>query len=81
MWSQRMMWVLWPAFLGACVLELVVFALLDPGSLHGVERQAEASNLAVYTVSFFVFWLICIAVGTLTVSLAVPGQPTADDSE
>ena len=30
MWNQKLMWVVWPAFLAACILELVVFAMVDP---------------------------------------------------
>lgn len=28
--TQKLMWIVWPAFLAACVLELVVFAFVDP---------------------------------------------------
>lgn len=30
MWRQRLMWIAWPAFLVAAVLEMVVFAFVDP---------------------------------------------------
>ena len=36
MWTQRLMWIAWPAFLSACVLELVVFAAVDPNDLQWV---------------------------------------------
>ena len=29
MWAQRLMWILWPAFLAAGVLEMLVFVLVD----------------------------------------------------
>lgn len=62
---SRSMRVAWPAFLGACVLELVVFAVVDPTELHwhGWPRQA------IYTAAFFVFWVICAGAGALTVLL------------
>ena len=36
MWTQRLMWIAWPAFLSACVHELVVFAAVDPNDLQWV---------------------------------------------
>ena len=30
MWTQRLMWIAWPAFLMAGVLEMLVFAMVDP---------------------------------------------------
>jgi hypothetical protein len=34
MLQQRLMWVMWPAFLMAGVLEMLVFALVDPLDIH-----------------------------------------------
>ena len=34
MLTQRWMWIAWPAFLVAAVLEMVVFAFVDPAELH-----------------------------------------------
>ena len=31
---QRLMWILWPAFLVAGVLEMAVFAMFDPHDMH-----------------------------------------------
>ena len=28
--TQRLLWITWPAFIAACVLELIVFAVVDP---------------------------------------------------
>ena len=55
MWNQKLMWVVWPAFLAACILELVVFAMVDPQDLHWGGRTVPLSRQGVYTVSFFVF--------------------------
>lgn len=49
--------VLWPAFLAAAVLEMLVFALVDPAQLHGPSGAALGwSAQSVYSVAFFVFW-------------------------
>ena len=69
MWNQKMMWIAWPAFLAACVLELVVFALVDPHDLHWSGQPLALSRQGIYTVSFFVFWAICMASSALTTLL------------
>ncbi len=66
MWSQKLMWIAWPAFLGACGLELLVFALVDPGDLHWAGEPLRLSRQGVYTAAFFVFWAICLVSSALT---------------
>ena len=34
MWKLNLMWVLWPAFLAAGVLEMLVFAVIDPEDMR-----------------------------------------------
>ena len=34
MLRERLMWIAWPAFLVAAVLEMMVFAVLDPAALR-----------------------------------------------
>lgn len=48
--------ILWPAFIIAGILEMVVFAWVDPQalSLGGVQLGVQA----VYTIAFFVFWAL-----------------------
>lgn len=66
-WRERVMVVLWPAFLMAGVLEMVVFAFVDPDQLHGFDGQAlELSPMAVYTIAFFVFWAVIAVAGAMT---------------
>ncbi len=49
--------VAWPAFLVAAVLEIAVFAFVDPQSLHTLGGAALGlSDTAVYSLAFFVFW-------------------------
>lgn len=73
--SRILMSVGWPAFLAACVLELVVFAVVDPAELHWLRADGQAwSRSSVYTLAFVVFWLITFAAGALTAALAQPGE-------
>jgi len=64
----------WPAFLAACALELLVFAAVDPQDLRRSGHAVEISRQAVYTLSFFAFWLVAAGACAMTVLL---GQPTA----
>jgi len=68
--------ILWPAFLMAGVLEMLVFALVDPGSLRWFGgEQVGLSSSAVYTMAFFVFWGVIATAGALTQLL---DQPAAE---
>ena len=65
------MWVVWPAFLVAGLLEMLVFALVDPQDLRWAGQSLELSNQAVYTVAFFVFWLLAMFASGLTALLSM----------
>lgn len=68
--ARQWMGIAWPAFLLAAVLEMLVFAMVDPSDLHWLGgRPVEGSRQAVYTVAFFVFWAISAASGALTMLL------------
>lgn len=69
MWIQRLMWVAWPAFLAACLLELAVFAVVDPLELQWAGHTLAWSRQAVYTAFFFVFWIISMGACLLTTIL------------
>ena len=71
MLAQRMMWIAWPAFLLAGVIEMLVFALVDPQSLHWFGHPLALSREAVYTLAFFVFWVLTMASSALTTLLAM----------
>ena len=65
--NRRVMAVLWPAFLMTCVLEALVFALVDPANLRWWGgAQVELSNSAIYSLAFFVFWAVIAGAGALT---------------
>jgi len=71
MWRQRLMWMLWPAFLVAGLLEMLVFALVDPSDLHWFGAPLELSRQAVYTLAFFVFWAVALVASALTLVLSL----------
>lgn len=68
--KTRVMTVLWPAFLMAGVLEMMVFAVVDPHQLHGWGIDtAQWPAGAVYTVSFFLFWSVISVAAAMAVWL------------
>ncbi len=71
MLKQRLMWIVWPAFLMAGVLEMVVFAMVDPQDIHWFGAPLEWSRQAIYTMAFFVFWAIAALSSGLTTMLAM----------
>ncbi len=71
MLSQRLMWIAWPAFLVAGVLEVLVFAMVDPQDIHWFGQPIEFSRQGVYTVAFFAFWVLTMASSGLTTLLAM----------
>jgi hypothetical protein len=69
--ANRLMWIAWPAFMAACVLELLVFAFVDPLELQWLSsgRTLGWSRQTVYTMSFFAFWLVSMGACALTTLL------------
>lgn len=69
--TRRLAAVMWPAFLMAGVLEMLVFSLVDPADLHWLGGTAvEVDRKAVYTVAFFVFWVV-VALGSALTQLVL----------
>ena len=67
--------VLWPAFLMAGVLEVLVFALVDPSLLQlPGGAPIEASRQAIYTLAFLAFWAVTAAASAITALLLCTGQ-------
>jgi hypothetical protein len=65
--TTRALQILWPAFVAAGVLELLVFAHVDPADVHTVAgAPVELSRQAVYTLSFFAFWAVTSAAAAMS---------------
>jgi hypothetical protein len=79
--ARLAMSVLWPSFLMAGVLEMLTFAVVDPRSLHWFGGPPiEWPPLAVYTVTFFIFWGVIAAGSALTQLLGAPAQQINEPS-
>lgn len=68
---HKLMWIAWPAFLVAGVLEMLVFAMVDPQDLHWFGQPVGLSRQGIYTLAFFVFWGITMLSSALTALLAL----------
>ena len=73
--SLHLAQILWPAFLIAGVLEMVVVALVDPS---GISIGGWAPDVrTVYSLAFFVFWgLVAMASGISHVMMRQPRSET-----
>jgi hypothetical protein len=73
---RRWVLIVWPAFVTACLLEALVFSMIDPGELHWPGFLAQPSRQGIYTVAFFSFWLISMVCSGLAWWLARPDHST-----
>lgn len=67
--ARRWAAILWPAFLMAGVLEMLVFSLVDPSELRWLGGASiKIDRTAVYTIAFFAFWIV-VALGSALTQL------------
>ncbi|MBU6224377.1 MAG: hypothetical protein KGP13_06060 [Burkholderiales bacterium] len=71
MMRKHLMFILWPSFLMAGIMEIVVFAMVDPHDLHIFNQAFDLPRQGIYTLSFFVFWIVCAASSCLSLFLYV----------
>ena len=70
--NMRALQILWPSFVSAGVLEMLVFAVVDPNEMHwfgGVRIDWPAQ--AVYTFTFLLFWGAIATAGAVTQLLSM----------
>ena len=69
--------VAWPSMLGACLVEMLVFAVIDPQQIPALENALGISAHGIYTVAFFAFWLAMGMACTMTLQLVKCPTPEA----
>ena len=74
MWKLNLMWVLWPAVLAAGVLEMVVFAVIDPQDIRWMGQSIIWPRQAIYSLGFFVFWGMTAVASSLSLLLSRSGE-------
>ncbi|MDB5815970.1 MAG: hypothetical protein JWM03_897 [Rhodocyclales bacterium] len=67
--SLRLARAAWPAFLMACLLELIVFAMVDPADVHWMGHELSLGRISVYSLAFFLFWAVSLAGNALMMLL------------
>ena len=79
--SQRAIAVLWPSFVVAIAATGLFFSAFHPRDLVPFNLDLEVSPLAVYSIGFFIFWLLGIlcGLGTLYFTLVNCGADKRED--
>jgi hypothetical protein len=73
--GRTFMRIAWPGFLAASLLQVVVFALVDPLELQWAGEHLPWTRQAVYAAGFFLFWAVAMLSSALTALLAGPDDP------
>ena len=63
---ERAIQILWPSFLVASAMDILIFALFDPMQLMYQGSGLFDSRLAAYSSVFFIFWLFGASSSLLT---------------
>ena len=64
--GKWLIWILWPSFIVAGAGLAVFFTVFDPQELRFFGEPIELSRMAVYSLGFFLFWIVAAASSTLT---------------
>ena len=63
--------VLWPSFLTAVIATGLFFSAFDPAELLPFNADLEISHMGIYTIGFFLFWLLTAVSGIGTLYFAI----------
>lgn len=63
---RRIIQVLWPSFIVAGAMDIILFTLFDPMAMNYQDSPLFKTRLGAYSVVFFLFWLFCAASSALT---------------
>lgn len=73
--KQRALRILWPAFIFAGVLEMMVFAVIDPRDMRWFGGVLIGwTPVAIYSITFFIFWSVISGAGALTALLSLTAE-------
>jgi len=72
--KHRVLQILWPAFLVAAVMEILLFAAFDPAEIRWFGGLLGWENVTVYSVVFLVLWVLVATAGALTVLLRLTAE-------
>ena len=63
---QRVSAVLWPSFIAAGIANSLFFTFFEPQALLYAGGYPEMTNTGVYSIGFFLFWLLTILSSGMT---------------
>lgn len=63
---ERVIQILWPSFIVAGVMDILLFAFYDPMQVIYQGAALFDSRLAAYSSTFFIFWLFGASSSVLT---------------
>lgn len=66
---RLLMTTLWPSFIMAGVSTGILFSLVDPESFSLFGNNIESGNIYIYSIGFFIFWLLGAITSGLTALL------------
>ena len=73
--KERTLRILWPAFLVAGVLEMLIFAVFDPQEMRWFGGPLIGwSPLTIYSITFLIFWGAIATAGALTALLTLTAE-------
>lgn len=70
--GRKLIWILWPSFIVAGIAEGLFFTVIDPQELVVFGETLDWSRTAVYSVGFFLFWVVTAASSAMTCFLQKP---------
>ena len=77
--KARALAILWPAFLMAGMLEMLVFAVVDPHEMRWFGGALIAlTPVAVYSITFLLFWGAVATASALTALLSLSADEVND---
>ncbi|MCU7960800.1 MAG: hypothetical protein KZQ58_12565 [gamma proteobacterium symbiont of Bathyaustriella thionipta] len=72
---QKVISILWPSFVMAAFATIFFFTVFSPSELALIKGWTDVSNLAGYTIGFFLFWLLTALSCALTCFFRKPCTP------
>ncbi|MBP6776608.1 MAG: hypothetical protein KA151_05050 [Piscinibacter sp.] len=77
---RHILLIIWPSFVIAGLLEMLVFNAADPADMKGFGGLlTQLSSTGVYTIAFFSFWALCALGTALTLMLAAPTRAEKEE--
>ena len=78
---QRVIAIFWPSFLTSGVATGTFFTLFDPLDLLQIAGLPEISRMGVYSIGFFLFWLLTAITCALTCYFRRPCNPVNEQRD